>query len=56
MSRLGSAMLAASAWASAAFANPPALGAIPAIPEPEALALFLLGASVVGVAMRRRQK
>ena len=49
------AMLAVFAWASAALANPPAQADVPAIPEPEALALFLLGASVVGVAMRRRK-
>jgi hypothetical protein len=28
---------------------------VPAIPEPAALALFVLGAGVVGVAIRRRQ-
>ncbi|HEU4431554.1 MAG TPA: PEP-CTERM sorting domain-containing protein [Myxococcota bacterium] len=29
---------------------------MPAIPEPAALALFVLGAGVVGVAIRRRQR
>ncbi|MBM4382408.1 MAG: PEP-CTERM sorting domain-containing protein [Deltaproteobacteria bacterium] len=52
---LGWAALAVFTSASAALASPPAQASIPAIPEPEALALFLLGASVVGVAIRRRQ-
>jgi hypothetical protein len=56
MRRLWGSMLAMCAWASAALAGPPAQGAVAAIPEPEALALFLLGASVVGVAMRRRKQ
>jgi hypothetical protein len=33
----------------------PAVRSVPAIPEPAALALFVLGAGVVGVAIRRRQ-
>lgn len=33
----------------------PANQNVPAIPEPAALALFVLGAGVVGVAIRRRQ-
>jgi hypothetical protein len=58
---LGSFLL----MASAALAGPPAIlppgpaqpsnGPVPAIPEPAALALFVLGAGVVGVAIRRRQ-
>jgi hypothetical protein len=55
MQRLGSAVLVACLWAGSGLAGPPAQAAVPAIPEPEALALFLLGASVVGVAMRRRK-
>ena len=38
-----------------AFAAPPATSGVPEIPEPAALALFVLGAGVVGVAIRRRQ-
>ncbi|HEY8123327.1 MAG TPA: PEP-CTERM sorting domain-containing protein [Myxococcota bacterium] len=36
-------------------ASAPASQAIPSIPEPAALALFVLGTGVVGVAIRRRQ-
>jgi len=36
-------------------ATQPATTQVPAIPEPAALALFVLGAGVVGVAIRRRQ-
>jgi hypothetical protein len=56
MRRLWSSMLAMCAWAGAALADPPAQGVVAAIPEPEALALFLLGASVAGVAMRRNKR
>jgi hypothetical protein len=58
---LGSALLALPA-----LAGPPAIRqvppttqpvsrTVPSIPEPAALALFVLGAGVVGVAIRRRQ-
>jgi hypothetical protein len=36
-------------------ATQPANQNVPAIPEPAALALFVLGAGVVGVAIRRRK-
>jgi len=35
--------------------QPPRPQRVPAIPEPAALALFVLGAGVVGVAIRRRK-
>jgi hypothetical protein len=55
---LGWTTLATWAGASAALANDAAQQAgtgIPAIPEPGALALFVLGVSVVGVAVRTRK-
>jgi len=56
-------VLAALVLASPAFAgappivptSQPANRNVPSIPEPAALALFVLGAGVVGVAIRRRQ-
>jgi hypothetical protein len=61
-------VLASALFAASALAGPPLLPAapatqptqpanqpVPAIPEPAALALFVLGAGVVGVAIRRRQ-
>jgi hypothetical protein len=35
--------------------QPQRVAPVPAIPEPAALALFVLGAGVVGVAIRRRK-
>jgi hypothetical protein len=57
MRRLGWAVLISWAWARGALANGPAHGApaVPAIPEPEALALFVLGVGVIGAAIRRRR-
>ena len=51
------ALLARPAWAAGPVAAQPARPSqkVPAIPEPAALALFVLGAGVVGVAIRRRQ-
>jgi hypothetical protein len=48
-------MAAAVTTAGAALARPPAQS-VPAIPEPDALALFVLGASVLGIAVRRRKQ
>jgi PEP-CTERM motif len=55
---LATALLALPALAGPPLIRPaakPAPSAVPAIPEPAALALFVLGAGVVGVAIRRRQ-
>jgi hypothetical protein len=54
---LGWTALATWAAAGAALAGGPAQAGtgIPAIPEPGALALFVLGVSVVGVAVRSRK-
>ena len=58
---LGSILLSAPAFAGAPLPLPPASPAttqqrqVPAIPEPAAVALFVLGAGVVGVAIRRRK-
>ncbi len=48
---LATLALSAVAFAQAAPSNPPA-----AIPEPAALALFVLGVGVVGAVMRRREE
>lgn len=56
---LAALLLAAPAFAAgpplARPASAPAPAAVPAIPEPAAVALFVLGAAVVGVAIRRRK-
>lgn len=65
MSKLRALAISSFMLVSPAFAGGPPLpppappastpGPVPAIPEPAALALFVLGVGVVGVAMRRRK-
>ncbi len=57
---LGSLLIAGSALAGAPLPPPTVApstspGPVPAIPEPAAVALFVLGAGVVGLAIRRRK-